>query len=209
MIIPEMAQAEKLGKYASGIVKDRSDYKGSTLPRIEMNIACQGWPAQQDLQQLAERSVAAAIKAAKIKLSPEAELSLMFGDDEAIKALNQQFRGINKPTNVLSFPGEEISPGEEPGLVPGLVLGDIAFALQTLIREADLEGKLFDHHLCHLMIHGFLHLLGYDHQNDNEAEQMESLEIKALAALGIADPYASLEPGVDRVSADKSAQDDV
>ena len=199
MIIPEMAQGGKLNSNTSDNVK------GSNLPQIDINIACQGWPEPDELQQLAERSVAAAIKVAKIKLSPEAELSLMFGDDAAIKALNQQFRGIDRPTNVLSFPGEEISPGEEPGLV----LGDIAFALQTLIREADLEGKAFDHHLCHLMIHGFLHLLGYDHLNDSEAEQMESLEIRALATLGIADPYASLEPDDDRAPDDKSAQDNV
>ncbi len=159
--------------------------KGKDLPRIEINIACEGWPPEEDLQRLARQSVSSAVKSAGLKFAPDAELSLMFGDDETLCALNSRYRGINKATNVLSFPDQQILPGQEAGAI----LGDIAFALQTVKREADLEGKRFDHHLSHLMIHGFLHLFGYDHQNDDEAQTMESLEIRALAILGIENPY--------------------
>ena len=150
-----------------------------------MNIACDGWPPEDDLRRLADQSVSSAVKIAGLKFAPDAELSLMFGDDETLCALNSQFRDINKATNVLSFPDQQILPGDEAGAI----LGDIAFALQTVKREADLEGKRFDHHLSHLMIHGFLHLFGYDHQNEDEAQTMESLEIRALAILGIENPY--------------------
>jgi probable rRNA maturation factor len=99
--------------------------------------------------------------------------------------LNAQWRGKDKPTNVLSFPGSSV----EPGRPAGPVLGDIVLAGETIRREAELEGKLFEHHLTHLIIHGFLHLFGYDHASDDDARVMEALERKALDTLGIGDPY--------------------
>ena len=155
------------------------------IPSIEMNIACEGWLPEHRLHELAGNCVSATIEVAQIRLPPVSQLSLLFDDDNAIKLLNLQFRDIDKATNVLSFPGCDLLPGEEAEEL----LGDIAFALQTIKNEARLEDKQFDHHLSHLMIHGFLHLFGYDHLENKDAELMESLEIKALAILGIQNPY--------------------
>lgn len=109
--------------------------------------------------------------------------TLALADDALVRDLNRRFRGKDRPTNVLSFPS-----GEPPA--PGGMLGDIVLARETVEREAALDGKPFDHHLIHLVIHGMLHLLGYDHESDEEAEAMERLETAVLADLGIPDPYA-------------------
>ena len=159
--------------------------------KIAMNIACKGWPQEEHLVQLAKSSIGSVSKIAKLKYGINAELSLLFSNDEAICALNKQFRDIDKPTNVLSFPNIHNCPGDNwPGDNGATILGDIAFGLETIKTEADLEGKVFNHHLRHLMIHGFLHLFGYDHQNNDDAEEMETLEIAALADIGIDNPYA-------------------
>ncbi len=113
-------------------------------------------------------------------------VSIVLGDDLEIQGLNKQFRGFDKPTNVLSFPADEDDFVPEGELQP---LGDIILAYETIQREALEQDKLFDHHLTHLIVHGFLHLLGYDHEEDVEAEEMEALEIQILASLGIKDPY--------------------
>jgi probable rRNA maturation factor len=157
----------------------------SANPRIDLNIACEGWPPADELTQLACKAVCATVKAAQLNYPANAELSLMFGDDQAMSVLNDQFRGVNKATNVLSFPGTEMVPGQ----AASTMLGDIIFALQTVTNEAAVENKRFDHHLSHLLIHGFLHLFGYDHRDEDEAKTMEFLEINALADLGIANPY--------------------
>ena len=133
-----------------------------------------------------EKAVKTAIRIASLKLPENAELSILFGNDKTLQTLNLKWRSKDKPTNVLSFPGEEISPGQEAGMM----LGDIAISLETADREATLENKNLDDHIIHLIVHGFLHLFGYDHENDAEADQMESLERKVLAELGISDPYA-------------------
>jgi probable rRNA maturation factor len=119
----------------------------------------------------------------------EAELAVMLTDDSGIRTLNSNWRGIDKPTNVLSFPALQPASGHEPDDAPRM-LGDIAIAYETTRREADDEQKPFSHHLGHLAVHGFLHLVGYDHETDGEAEVMESLEREILATLGIPDPYA-------------------
>jgi probable rRNA maturation factor len=116
----------------------------------------------------------------------------MLTDDAGIRTLNANWRGIDKPTNVLSFPALQPTGPSLPGDPPRM-LGDIAIAYETTRREADDEGKAFDHHLSHLAIHGFLHLIGYDHETDEEAGEMESLEREILARLGIPDPYAPQE----------------
>jgi probable rRNA maturation factor len=115
-------------------------------------------------------------------------LAVMLSDDAGVRTLNANWRGIDKPTNVLSFPALQPS-GRLPDDAPRM-LGDIAIAYETTRREADDEGKLFDHHLSHLAVHGFLHLVGYDHENEAEAEAMEELERRILAQLGVPDPYA-------------------
>jgi len=131
---------------------------------------------------LAERKVAAQVKAAVALITADYEcdtdvLTIKFADDHAVQALNAQFRGKNKPTNVLSFPDDD-----RP-------LGDMILAYETVMREAAEQQKLFLHHVLHLVIHGTLHLLGYDHEENQQAEEMEALEITCLAKLGIANPY--------------------
>lgn len=117
-----------------------------------------------------------------------AEVAIALMDDAAIRRLNAEFRGRDKATNVLSFPGGDDAAGGAPAL-----LGDIAVALETTRREAGVEEKAFEDHLSHLIIHGMLHLLGHDHLSAEDAELMEGLERRILAGLGIADPYAGQE----------------
>ena len=112
----------------------------------------------------------------------------MLTDDKGIRTLNGNWRGIDKPTNVLSFPALQPT-GPRDDDIPNM-LGDIAIAYQTTRTEADSEHKPFENHLSHLAVHGFLHLVGYDHEKDGEADIMEDLERKILAQLGIPDPYA-------------------
>jgi probable rRNA maturation factor len=119
----------------------------------------------------------------------EAELAVMLTDDAGIRTLNNNWRGIDKPTNVLSFPALPPTGPVGPDDAPRM-LGDIAIAYETVRKEADEEQKPFDHHLSHLAVHGYLHLIGYDHENDADAEAMESLETEILAQLGIPDPYS-------------------
>jgi probable rRNA maturation factor len=114
------------------------------------------------------------------------EATILLTDDEEMRALNRTWRGKNKPTNVLSFPANEGLP--RPGL-----LGDVAIAYETAVDEAQTDGLAFADHVAHLVVHGILHLFGYDHAADDEAERMENLEIQALASIGIADPYREKE----------------
>ena len=125
-----------------------------------------------------------ALKQSRAKVKGAAELSILLTNDEEQHTLNQQWRGKDSSTNVLSFP--QIEPF---GPVVGL-LGDITLARETLIREAGEQGVSFEAHFTHLVVHGFLHILGYDHLTDEEAAEMESLETAILATLGIDDPYA-------------------
>jgi len=156
------------------------------LPRSPLSIAfsvnADGWP--DGLEAVAERAILEALKQSEAKVTGVAEVSVVLTDDEEQRELNRQWRGFDKSTNVLSFP--QIEPF---GPVEGL-LGDITLALGTVQREADEMDISFDDHFTHLMVHGFLHLLGYDHLDDDEAEEMEGLETEILHTLGIADPYA-------------------
>jgi probable rRNA maturation factor len=123
-----------------------------------------------------------------------AGISILLTDDATIHELNRAWRGKDGPTNVLSFPSTDTAEGERPEPefdgVP-LELGDIALAYETCERESGTQGKRFADHVAHLVLHGVLHLLGYDHLDDDEAQRMEALEIRILAGLGIADPYES------------------
>ena len=115
-----------------------------------------------------------------------AELSLVFSNDERVQELNADYRGKPKPTNVLSFPSN--LPGELPAGQEKL-LGDVIVAFETISREASEQGKTLENHLCHLIVHGVLHLLGYDHEIDSSADKMEALEIAALAHMSVPNPY--------------------
>jgi probable rRNA maturation factor len=114
------------------------------------------------------------------------EISFVLTDDKRMRTLNRAYRGKDKPTNVLSFAALD-APRPKPGM-PWL-LGDVVLASGVIAREAKAQRKSIRHHLSHLAVHGVLHLLGYDHERDRDAEAMEALEVAALAAMGIANPY--------------------
>lgn len=142
------------------------------------------------LAAIADRAARALL--AELGIAPDAcEISLLGTDDARIAALNASFRGRDAPTNVLSWPAFEIdSPGELPaGAARPVFLGDIALAYETCAREAEAVGISLHDHVLHLCVHGILHLLGFDHESDAEAGRMEGIEVKALASLGIPDPY--------------------
>ena len=141
----------------------------------------------------AKAVVRRALKRAATTLSTKtAELAIVLTDDAAMRRLNRNWRGVDAPTNVLSFamknPGDQLDQRLGSHLV-GNHLGDIVLAYETVKREAQREGKPFDHHLAHLVVHGFLHLLGYDHGNDAQARRMEATERAILRDLAVPDPY--------------------
>ena len=155
---------------------------------IDVSVEAGDWGPKRPLSTLARKAVTAAI--AELGLTGQgSELSILFTDDDAIQQLNAEWRGKDKPTNVLSFPAFPMKIGNP---VPPM-LGDIVMARETIEREARLDGKQVEHHISHLVVHGVLHLLGYDHEDDSEAELMESTERRILARLAIADPYAVSE----------------
>jgi probable rRNA maturation factor len=161
------------------------------LPITEVLVVAECWQAEPEAEAIIQRAIAAAAGSADADVG-EAELAVMLTDDAGIRTLNSNWRGIDKPTNVLSFEALQPTGGSSPDDAPRM-LGDIAIAYETTRKEADDEQKPFDHHLSHLAIHGFLHLIGYDHENDADAEAMETLEQEILAQLGIPDPYADRE----------------
>jgi len=148
-------------------------------------ITADCWQAEPAAEDIVQRAIVAAAGTAPER-TERAELAVMLTDDAGIRSLNHNWRGIDKPTNVLSFPA--VAP-PDAGSRPR-ALGDIAIAYETARREAVDENKPFGDHLSHLAVHGFLHLIGYDHATDAEAETMEELERHILARLGIPDPYA-------------------
>lgn len=154
---------------------------------IDIAIEASGWPDEAEMRKLADGVISAATRSLGL-VQLRSELSLLLTDDAAIRSLNAEWRGIDRPTNVLSFPAFPIQPGQ----MPGPLLGDIVLARETVAAEAAIDGKTFHAHLTHLIVHGFLHLLGYDHQNDEDAEDMERIERAILADLGIDDPYAPI-----------------
>jgi probable rRNA maturation factor len=169
------------------------------LPATEVLIVADCWNAEAEAEAIIFRAIEAAAGMVDADTG-DAELAVMLTDDAGIRTLNQNWRGIDKPTNVLSFPAVQPPSGHEPDDTDTpRMLGDIAIAYETTRREADDEGKPFPHHLSHLSVHGFLHLVGYDHEKDGEAEVMEALERDILATLGIPDPYAEKDPSTDRV----------
>lgn len=160
-----------------------------------MAIESDGWPAAELLEAFCRDVIAVAtdfLRTAEGQPFPNegCELSLLFTDDAAVRSVNRQWRHQDKPTNVLSFPTFPVLPGQKPGPM----LGDIVFALETVSREAVSLETPFDSHLTHLLVHGFLHLIGYDHEDERDAETMESLETRILAALDLSDPYENTDP---------------
>jgi probable rRNA maturation factor len=152
---------------------------------IDLAEPCAAWrQALPDVERLCREAALAAIAATGVQLG-DAELSLVLTDNSEIHELNRRWRGKDAPTNVLSFPAE----AERPAPDAPLLLGDIVLAFETVAREARTQGKRLDQHLTHLVVHGVLHLLGYDHEVEPEALRMEALETEILFGLGVPDPY--------------------
>jgi probable rRNA maturation factor len=146
------------------------------------------WSERLNLETLVNQAVQKAVEVTTPKLHPAAEVSFTFADDARIRELNLEWRDKDAPTNVLSFPASQAAD-----LTKAPLLGDIILAYETIEREAAEEGKPFAHHATHMIVHGFLHLIGYDHMNDAEAAEMENFESEILGRLGIPDPWAGDE----------------
>ena len=152
------------------------------------------WDSSKDWATLARSAATAAIAESAFPQLGQGErtveLSVRLTSDDEVHALNSQWRGKDRPTNILSFPmaeEDELGAGSRPG--PELMLGDIILARGICAAEAADKGVPLEDHAAHLMVHGTLHLLGYDHMDDDSAADMEGREVRALARLGIADPY--------------------
>lgn len=152
-------------------------------PVIDIAIEAEAWESFEDPAGLAGTVIGQSISQSGVRVADGAEISIVLCDDAFIADLNRKWRQLDKPTNVLSFPS-----GGAVAATP--VLGDIVIAYETAAREAAEAGKPLRDHVAHLLAHGFLHLIGYDHIVDADAEAMEALERSVLARLGIDDPYA-------------------
>ena len=148
---------------------------------IDIIVESPKWAAQRSAKTVLRQAIAAAAAAVP---GTTGELAVVLTDDAAIRTLNRTWRGKDAPTNVLSFPAPDSHVGGAPRQ-----LGDIVIAYETTTREALAEHKPFRHHLAHLALHGFLHLAGYDHETDKDAEAMERLEAAILARLKVPNPY--------------------
>lgn len=162
---------------------------GAADCRLDADVVVEDerWSALGEIEALVSTAAQAAFAGAK-EAGP-AYVAIALLDDAAVAVLNRQFRGMDKPTNVLSFPANDEGPASDDH-DHGRSLGDIALAYDTIDAEARQMGLEFRDHVAHLVVHGVLHLLGFDHESDAEAEEMEALETTILAGMGIADPYA-------------------
>jgi probable rRNA maturation factor len=149
---------------------------------VDVVVNAPAWTALPDLQEFADRVVQETQALARARLAKDCELCISFCDDAEIRNHNAQWRRQDKPTNVLSFP----TPG---ALAKKPLLGDIVIAFETVAREAKEQDKTLSDHTAHMIIHGFLHLIGYDHETSDAAEVMEALERRVAKALGINDPF--------------------
>ncbi len=158
----------------------------SEAPVVDIQVASMLWEAVPQAEQTVREALGTT---ADMLATPGGEVSIVLTDDAAIRTLNRDWRGIDKATNVLSFPAPKVNAGSPA------MLGDIVIAYETLARECADEDKIFLHHLAHLTVHGFLHLLGYDHETDAQADEMEGLEAKIMSALKMPDPYFGRDLG--------------
>jgi probable rRNA maturation factor len=169
--------------------------EGSESTRLEVAVSLHdaAWlDGCPDLEGRARAAVAAVLNRLEAA-DGLLEVSLVFADDAEQRALNHRYRGKDRATNVLSFPNMD-DDGPQAGDLPRL-LGDVVLARETVAREAREQGKSFADHTVHLLVHGMLHLLGYDHEAPDDAVEMEALETTILAGLGVADPYGGEAAG--------------
>lgn len=152
-------------------------------PKLDIIVRSPKWRAECHARKILRAAIAEAAAAVS---TTAGELAIVLTDDSSIRVLNRDWRGKDEATNVLSFPGMAGTFGE----AAEILLGDIVIAHETAAREALAEHKPFGHHLAHLAVHGFLHLVGYDHETDEEAAAMESLEVAILRRLDVPNPYA-------------------
>ena len=153
---------------------------------VDVEMVDPAWAAAGDIESLAQDVVAATLTEVGRRVHPDAEISIRLCDDDEIRALNLAWRDKDKATNVLSFP--------TPAGDGGRLLGDIVVAFEYVSEEARETGRSLRDHLTHMLVHGLLHLLGFDHEREDEAEEMEAFERRILATLGIDDPYSGTVP---------------
>jgi len=165
----------------------------STVSGLEIDVLREAGDWDSGAEETARR----AAEHAYVVAGPaeDAELCIVLADDAFVRMLNRTYRGKDQPTNVLSFPVETIPVMAGPEPLQSSLLGDVVLSRETIAREAAGQGKTFSDHLAHLIVHGVLHLLGHDHEEDAQAEEMEALERDILEDLGIADPYADNNTG--------------
>lgn len=156
-------------------------------PVLDILVESPLWASEPAAKAILRRTLAVAAREASRK---GGEIAIVLTDDSTIRALNHKWRGRDEATNVLSFPTTPTPIGQ----AAANLLGDIVIAFETAAREAKTEGKSFSHHLAHLAVHGYLHLLGHDHENESEAAAMEQLEVAILARLDVPDPYRAQLP---------------
>jgi probable rRNA maturation factor len=170
-------RASKTGTNKARANKARTGRTRASV-KIDIRVESDLWKRKPDIKTVARRAI---VKAATMVALPKCELSVLLTDDPTIRTINADWRGVNAPTNVLSFPAP--GGGDRP------FIGDIVLAYETIAAEARAERKPFAHHFAHLAVHGFLHLLGYDHIRKKDAEIMEDAERGILRQLRIPDPY--------------------
>ena len=163
----------------------------ATILALEVAVVANGWcKAVTAPEEVAKRAARAAYYAGSLDLGRSCEAAVVLTDDDRVRLLNRDYRNNDRATNVLSFPAFDADDMARLPVDAPLFLGDIFIALETATAEARLEAKTTTDHLSHLVVHGMLHLLGHDHETDDEASIMERLEADALAQLGVPDPYA-------------------
>lgn len=157
-------------------------------PVLDISLEAGAWADEGHMLALSRKAVAATCRVCALKMVPGSEAGILLTDDDHIQTLNCEHRDQDKPTNVLSFP--ICDPGTP---IMGPLLGDIVVAFETIENEAIAAKKPMDEHFSHLIVHGFLHLFGYDHQIEKDADAMEALETAVMHDLGYSDPYAGAD----------------
>ena len=172
------------------ILETAANKKPAEYPIIDISVQDPEWELLGDVKAIVEKAARTTLINAilpQFAVGRDFEVSIVLANDELVQVLNREYREQDKPTNVLTFASLD---AEEPMTTEGVLnLGDVIMAYQTISRESQEQGKFLLDHVNHLTVHGVLHLLGYDHETDDEATDMETLEIRILEKLGVQNPY--------------------